>query len=316
MSTSPVDPRLAIEVDIEELRRRLEMAEEMHRAIVDNELDGFVVGREEEERRVLLVGDAHLPFLLDAEAERARRRALEEADRHKNEFMAVLGHELRNPLASLVNGLEILRRSGGIEPHARRAIEVMGRQVASLIRLADDLLDVNRLEKGIISLDRRRIDLVRVLADAVESARPALESKRHGLEVVAGPEPVWIDGDPVRLTQVVLNLLLNAARYTDSEGHIRLVLERVRRSDAESVAVVRVIDTGIGIEPDQIARVFEPFAQIGPRGSGRSGAGAGLGLGLTICRRLVGLHGGSISCRSEGAARGAEFIVELPGVEG
>jgi len=276
MSTSPIDPRLAIEVDIEELRRRLEMAEEMHRAIVDNELDGFVVGREEEERRVLLVGDAHLPFLLDAESERARRRALEEADRHKNEFMAVLGHELRNPLASLVNGLEILRRSGGLEPHARRAIEVMGRQVASLIRLADDLLDVNRLEKGIISLDRRRTDLVRVLADAVESARPALESKRHGLEVVARPEPVWINGDPVRLTQVVLNLLLNAARYTDSEGHIRLVLERLRRSDTESVAVVRVIDTGIGIEPEQIERVFEPFAQIGPRGSGRAGAGAGL----------------------------------------
>ncbi|HYK25907.1 MAG TPA: HAMP domain-containing sensor histidine kinase, partial [Steroidobacteraceae bacterium] len=271
MSTSPIDPRLAIEVDIEELRRRLEMAEEMHRAIVDNELDGFVVGREEEERRVLLVGDAHLPFLLDAESERARRRALEEADRHKNEFMAVLGHELRNPLASLVNGLEILRRSGGLEPHARRAIEVMGRQVASLIRLADDLLDVNRLEKGIISLDRRRTDLVRVLADAVESARPALESKRHGLEVVAGPEPVWTNGDPVRLTQVVLNLLLNAARYTDSEGHIRLVLERLRRSDTESVAVVRVIDTGIGIEPEQIERVFEPFAQIGPRGSGRAG---------------------------------------------
>jgi signal transduction histidine kinase len=229
--------------------------------------------------------------------------------------MAVLGHELRNPLASLVNGLEILRRSGGIEPHARRAIEVMGRQVSSLIRLADDLLDVNRLEKGMISLERRRIDLTRVLTDAVESARPALESKRHELEVVTGAEPVWIEGDPVRLTQVVLNLLLNAARYTDAEGRIRLVLERAQRSNGQSLAVVRVIDTGIGIEPDQIARVFEPFAQIGPR-SERAGAGAGLGLGLAICRRLVEMHGGAISCASAGAGRGAEFTVELPGPEG
>ncbi len=310
MNTARLDPELAI--DIEELRRRLEIAEEMHRAIVDDELDGFVVGRDESERRVVLVGDAHLPFQLDAETERERRRALEEADRHKNEFMAVLGHELRNPLASLVNGLEILRRSAGLEPHARRALEVMARQTATLIRLADDLLDVNRLEKGMTSLHRRRVDLVHVLADAVESARPALESKRHVLEVSAGPEPVWIDGDPVRLTQIVLNLLLNAARYTDTGGQIRLVLERTQRPDGENVVVLRVIDSGIGIEPAQIARVFEPFAQIGPR-DGR--AGAGLGLGLAICRRLVELHGGVISCRSEGAGRGAEFIVELPGIE-
>lgn len=310
-STVRIDPgfELELELEIEELRRRLQTAEEMHRAIVDDELDGFVVGREEQ--RILLLGDAHRPFVLDAETERDRRRALEEADRQKNEFMAVLGHELRNPLASLVNGLEILRRSDGLEPHARRALEVMRRQIATLIRLADDLLDVNRLEKGMMSLDRRRIDLARVLGDAVESARPALESKRHVLEVVTGSEPVWIDGDPVRLTQVVLNLLLNAARYTDPNGHIRLLLEQTRRADGRNVAVVRVIDTGIGIEPDQIARVFEPFAQLDPRG-GR--AGAGLGLGLTICRRLVELHDGVIGCRSAGAGCGAEFTVELPAV--
>ncbi|HXS28822.1 MAG TPA: HAMP domain-containing sensor histidine kinase [Steroidobacteraceae bacterium] len=309
MSTARNDPGILLDLEIEELRRRLQVAEEMHRAIVDDELDGFVVGRDDGERRVLLVGDAHRPFQLDAEAERERRRALEEADRHKNQFMAVLGHELRNPLASLVNGLEILRRSAALEPHARRALEVMSRQTTTLIRLADDLLDVNRLEKGMVSLDRRRIDLARVLGDAVESARPALEAKRHTVEIVSGPEPVWVDGDPVRLTQVVLNLLLNAARYTDAEGHIRLVLECSRRADAQCVAIVRVIDTGVGIEPDQIARVFEPFAQLGSC-QGRSGAG--LGLGLTICRRLVELHGGSINCRSDGARCGAEFIVELP----
>lgn len=311
MSTVRVDPQ-QFELDIEELRRRLEAAEEMHRAIVDDELDGFVVGREDNECRVLLVGDSHLPFQLDAERERERRRALEEADRRKNEFMAVLGHELRNPLASIVNGLEIIRRSGGLEPHARRALEVMARQTAALIRLADDLLDVNRLEQGKVHLDRRRIDLARVLSDAIESARPALDSKRHVLEVTA-PEPVWVDGDAVRLTQVVLNLLLNAARFTDAQGSIRLVLERAQRADAQPVAVVRVIDSGIGIEPDQIARVFEPFAQTGPH-VGR--AGAGLGLGLAICRRLVELHDGLISCRSGGPGCGTEFIVELPAAEG
>lgn len=310
MSTAPVDPGMEVTVDIEELGQRLELAEAMHRAIVDDELDGFVVGHEDAERRVLLLGDAHRPFQLDAEAERERRRALEETGRRKDEFMAVLGHELRNPLASIVNGLEILRRSANLEPHARRALEVMARQTATLIRLADDLLDVNRLEHGKIALDRRRIDLARVLADAVESARPALESKRHVLEVVADEEPVWIDGDPLRLTQVLVNLLLNAARYTDAGGRIRLILERSRSEGRQSIAVVRVIDSGIGIEPDQLARVFEPFAQIGPRG------GAGLGLGLTICRRLVELHAGHISCRSAGAGRGAEFIVELPAAEG
>jgi signal transduction histidine kinase len=309
MSTAPIEPGFDIAIDTEELRRRLELAEQMHRAIVDDELDGFVVGRDEDERRVVLVGDAHKPFQLAAEAERERRRALEEADRRKNEFMAVLGHELRNPLASLVNGLEILRRSEHLEPHACRALEVMGRQVATLIRLADDLLDVNRLEQGKVSLDRRRIDLTRVLADAVESARPALESKRHVLEMTIGAEPLWIDGDPVRLTQVVVNLLLNAARYTDAEGHIRLVLERARRADGGSLAVVRVIDSGIGIEPEQIEHVFEPFAQVGARG-GR--AGAGLGLGLTICRRLIELHDGTIGCYSAGTGRGAEFMIELP----
>ena len=309
MSSVPIDSGSEVTLDIEELRRRLELAEQMHRAIVDDELDGFVVGREEAERRVLLVGDAHRSFQLDAESERERRRALEEADRRKDELMAVLGHELRNPLASIVNGLEILRRSAGLEPHARRALEVMGRQTATLTRLADDLLDVNRLQHGKIILDRRRIELARVLADAVESARPALEAKRHVFEVEVDPEPIWINGDSVRLIQVVVNLLLNAARYTEPEGRIRMVLGRMRRPDGQSMAVVRVIDSGIGIEPDHLARVFEPFAQIGPRG------GAGLGLGLTICRRLVELHEGVISCRSAGAGRGTEFIVELPAAD-
>lgn len=309
MSAVNSDPGLEMELEIRELRRRLESAEEMHRAIVGDELDGFIVGRDNEELRVLLLGDAHRRFQVDAERERERRRELEEVDRRKNEFMAILGHELRNPLASLVNGFEILRRSSGLDGDARYALEVMVRQTATLIRLADDLLDVNRLEQGKVSLVRRRIDLARVLGDAAASARPALEAKRHVLELDLGAEPVWVDADPVRLTQVALNLMLNAVRYTDDGGHIRLTLERVRTPEPPDLAIFHVIDSGVGIEPGHLERVFEPFAQVAPRGARTA---VGLGLGLAISRRLVELHGGRISCRSAGLGQGSEFIVELP----
>jgi signal transduction histidine kinase len=301
--------KVALEVEIDELRRRLEWAEDIHRAIVDDEVDGFVIGRSDDERRVLLLGEAHLPFQQDAERERDRRHELERVDQLKNEFIAVLGHELRNPLASLVNGLEILRLGADLEPRLRQVLEMMGRQTATLIRLVDDLLDVNRLEQGKVSLHRRRIDLKRAVLDAAESARPALEAKRHVFEIDLCDEPVWVEGDLVRLTQVVLNLLLNAARYTNEGGTIRLGIACESRGAAAPLAIVRVRDTGIGIAPDQLARVFEPFAQVGPTG-GHSNVG--LGLGLTISRRLVELHGGRVSCHSAGLGAGSEFIVEMP----
>ncbi len=236
-------------------------------------------------------------------------RELREEVRRKDEFIAILGHELRNPLASIVNGLEILRRSGNLESQARYAVQVMGRQTATLIRLVDDLLDINRLNQGKVSLERRRVDLRRVIADAAESARSDLEVKRHTLELDLRPEPVWVSGDPVRLAQVVLNLLTNAAKYTDAGGTIRVVLRRGPDASGTRRAVVRVIDSGIGIAPHHLAEIFEPFTQLTHPGGQVRG---GLGLGLSICRRLVELHEGRISARSAGDRQGSEFVIELP----
>jgi PAS domain S-box-containing protein len=240
--------------------------------------------------------------------ERLRDRAmiLAEADRNKNQFLAVLAHELRNPLAPILNALQILGREEWEGPRLEKARGIIQRQVRQLSRLIDDLLDVSRITSGKIGLRKEPIDLRATLEHAVQTARPLIDARRHHLSVSLPVEPVWLEADPTRLEQVVANLLNNAAKYTEDGGHLSLAAEAY---DGE--VVLRVQDSGMGIAPDLLDRVFDPFIQ-GSRSLDRSEGG--LGIGLTLVRTLVEMHGGTIEARSEGVGRGSEFVVALPAI--
>ncbi len=240
----------------------------------------------------------------DAETRRVEvEERLRQDARSKDEFLAMLAHELRNPLAPLANAIEIMRARPGREK-GERARHLAERQLRHLRRLVDDLLDVSRINSGKITLKRQRVDLVVAVENALEAAGVFIEESGHQLEASLPPEPVYADVDPVRLEQVVSNLLHNAAKYTERGGRIRVALEV-----AGDTSRLRVQDTGIGISPELLSRVFELFIQ-GERGLDRSQGG--LGLGLTLVRNLVHLHGGTVEAYSEGSGRGSEFVVTLP----
>ncbi len=233
-----------------------------------------------------------------------RAEALARADRDKDEFLAVLAHELRNPLAPISYALHLLDEknlSGSARQHTRRIVE---RQVGRLARLIDDLLDVSRIRTGKVELRRDAIELGALVAHAVEIARPVFEERGHELAVSLPEEPVWLEADPVRLEQVLSNLLNNAIKFTEDGGKISLAAERQAHE-----LVLRVTDTGVGITPDLLPRIFDLFTQ-GDRSLDRSRDG--LGIGLTLSRRLVELHGGTIEAHSEGVGKGSEFVVRLP----
>lgn len=243
--------------------------------------------------------------LMDSRDELQRLNAeLSEADRRKDEFLAVLAHELRNPLAPILNATHYLRLKGPPEPALQNAREIIDRQVRHLVRLVDDLLDVSRISSGKISLRKDRVSLALIVTNAVEASRPLIESESHQLTVTLPPQPVYLDADLTRLAQVLQNLLNNAAKYTMPGGKIGLHAE----FDGKSVAI-RVVDSGIGIPHDMLPRVFDLFTQV-DRSIERSSGG--LGIGLTLVQRLVELHGGTIEARSEGSDKGSEFIVRLP----
>ena len=230
---------------------------------------------------------------------RATEAALREADRRKDEFLATLAHELRNPLAPVRNALEVMRLTD--DPNRVRPVrEMMARQVGQMVRLVDDLLDVSRITRGRVELRTGPVDLAGVVRDAVETSRPLIDAGRHELAVDLPPNPVVVDGDRFRLSQVVANLLNNAAKYTPPGGRIGV---EVGRDGGDGV--VRVRDTGTGIPADMLDRVFEMFVQA-DRSQG------GLGIGLTLVRSLVELHGGTVRVASEGPGRGSEFTVHLP----
>jgi two-component system, sensor histidine kinase len=242
-------------------------------------------------------------------AERARaEETLRLADQRKDEFLATLGHELRNPLAPLVTALQLLRSSGGQEPLTARVTAVMERQIDHLTRLVNDLLEVSRITRGLIEVQREPIDLAFVVHSAIETSRPALDAAGHHLYVDMPDEPITVSGDAVRLMQVFANLLTNAAKYTNAGGRIRIEV----RHEGDT-ATVSIQDNGIGIAADQLATVFDMFTQV-DRSSRR--AQGGLGIGLTLVRSLVAMHGGRVEARSEGIGRGSEFIVELPTLVG
>jgi signal transduction histidine kinase len=235
------------------------------------------------------------------QAEQERLRA-ESASRAKDEFLAMLGHELRNPLSPIVTALQLMKLRG--DNRSTREQTIIERQVQHLVRLVDDLLDVSRITRGKVELRRREIDVSDVIARAVEMASPLLEERQHHFTVSSPRVPLRVNGDGDRLTQVITNLLSNAAKYTPHRGHIDLSASR----EGEAV-VIRVKDTGIGIPTELLNTIFEPFVQ-GPRASDR--ADGGLGLGLMLVRSLVQMHGGSVSAFSEGPGRGSELIVRLP----
>jgi len=229
---------------------------------------------------------------------------LRAADRSKEEFLAVLAHELRNPLAPIRNSLHIMRLSGELTPAGERVQEVMERQVNHLIRLVDDLMEVSRISRGKIELRKEPTELAEVMASAVEASRPLIEEARHQLAISVPTEPLTLEADGIRLAQIISNLLNNAAKYTDAGGQIWL---SARREAADVVISVR--DTGIGIPPEKLPHVFDMFAQVHMTGYRNN---SGLGIGLTLVRRLVELHGGRIEARSGGLGKGSEFTVRLP----
>jgi signal transduction histidine kinase/ActR/RegA family two-component response regulator len=230
--------------------------------------------------------------------------ALREADRRKDEFLAILAHELRNPLAPIRNALQILRAKGPAEPQLQWSRDVIDRQLQQMTRLVDDLLDVSRITRGKIELRRQRVLLAEVVSSAVEACRPLLEKRSHELVVKVPAEPITLEADQARLAQVLSNLLNNAAKFSDVGGRIAITAER----QGDEVAI-RVKDTGIGIPPEMLSHIFEMFTQV-DRSLERSQGG--LGIGLTLAKRLVELHGGEVEAHSDGAGQGSEFVVRLP----
>jgi signal transduction histidine kinase/CheY-like chemotaxis protein len=227
---------------------------------------------------------------------------IRETNRRKDEFLATLAHELRNPLAPISNALHLLRRGGsGREAELQEMLE---RQVAQLVRLVDDLLEISRISGGRIELRKERVNLAAVVRSALQTSGPLLEAGRHEVDIDLPAEPLLLDADPIRLAQVIANLLNNAAKYTEEGGKVWL---RVGREDGEAVLSVR--DTGLGIPGEMLPRVFDMFAQVDQTLKRSQG---GLGVGLTLARNLVELHGGRIEAHSEGPGRGSEFTVRLP----
>ncbi len=248
-------------------------------------------------RRRRIVG-----FLMDVSDRYAVEEALREADRRKSEFISILSHELRNPLTPIVYALPVIERVP-LDAEAAHALEVVKRQLGHLERLVDDLLDISRINTGKVELRREVAPLQQILDAAVESTASLVQASRHRLEVTFPDTPLHVEADPHRLTQVLTNLLANAARYTPRGGRIWL-----HAREENGRAVVRVKDTGIGIPAGQMPRLFEMFQQV-HHGEGMRG---GLGIGLALARRLVAMHGGTIEAFSEGAGKGAEFVVTLP----
>jgi signal transduction histidine kinase len=232
---------------------------------------------------------------------------LERADRQKNEFLSMLAHELRNPLAPIRTAVDVLRLKGDGQPEIDWAREIINRQTKHLVRLVDDLLDVSRITGGKIRLDLEALNAATVVAAAVETSRPLVEESGHELTVSLPDEPIWIRCDRVRLAQVLSNLLNNAAKYTQRGGSIRLEVNRV-----EGEVLFRVCDNGIGISAEMLPKVFELFTQV-ERSIDRSQGG--LGVGLTVVKRLVEMHGGRVDATSRGAGCGSEFVVRLPMLE-
>ena len=241
---------------------------------------------------------------LDLTERREAEEALKEVNRRKDEFLAMLAHELRNPLAPIRNAAQLLNVHSSGKPEIEWARAVIERQTKHLVRLVDDLLDVSRMVRGQITLQKKPVELAEIVQNAVETSRPLIRLRKHHLSVQLPEQPVLLEADLTRLAQVISNLLNNAAKYTDDGGQIRL--------DAavdNGTVVIRVRDTGLGVDADLLPHVFDLFTQADRTPDRAQG---GLGIGLTLVKRLVEMHGGTVEAHSEGLGSGAEFIVRLP----
>jgi PAS domain S-box-containing protein len=242
--------------------------------------------------------------LVDISDRKRAEEALREADRSKDVFLATLAHELRNPLAPIRNAVQILHLQGSRSRESRWALEVIDRQMGQMTRLTDDLLDVSRITRNKLELRKERVDLAEVMHAAVETSRALLEAGGHELTVKVPSPPISLEADPIRLAQALSNLLNNAAKYTERGGHVWLTAER-QGSDA----LVSVRDTGIGIPDDMLPRIFELFTQADHSLARSNG---GLGIGLTLAKRLVEMHEGTLGAHSDGVGKGSEFRIRLP----
>jgi signal transduction histidine kinase len=258
---------------------------------------------DEVERRAKALEESNRILEHEMTERRSAEQALRVADRRKDEFLATLAHELRNPLAPLLNGIEILRNANSNPNVSQKARDIMERQLKQMVRLVDDLLDVSRITTGKLAIKKERVELQAVMRSAMESSMSFIEKCGHTLKTEMPSAPVYLNADPVRLAQVFSNLLNNAAKYTNRGGHI--VFEAGLEQDR---IVVKVRDNGIGLSAEMLPRIFDMFTQAD---YSLERSHAGLGVGLSLSRRLVELHGGTIEAHSEGADRGSTFIVRL-----
>jgi signal transduction histidine kinase len=243
-------------------------------------------------------------ILQDITDRKRAEEALREADRRKDEFLAMLAHELRNPLAPIRNAVQVMRRLGTDDPKLRWTRDVIDRQVEHLARLVDDLLDVSRITRGKIELRKESLAVADIVQRALEASRPLIDARRHRFSILMPEEPIRIEGDFVRLAQVISNLLNNAAKYTDEGGQIRLSVER-----AGGEVAICVRDTGRGIDPAALPHLFDLFYQVDRTLDRTEG---GLGIGLSLVKNLVMMHGGTIQAFSAGRGLGSEFVIRLP----
>ena len=258
-----------------------------------------VVSRDGDGKPVRMVG-----INMDITERKQAEEALRDGDRRKDEFLATLAHELRNPLAPIRNGLQVLKLARGDCEAVEQTRAMMERQVGQMVRLIDDLLDLSRIRQGKVELRKERVELGAAVDNALETSRPLIEGSGHHLTITVPPDPINVDGDVTRLAQVFTNLLNNAAKCTEKGGHVTLTVER-----QGSEAVVSVRDTGVGIPPHMLPKIFDMFTQVD--GSLEKSQG-GLGIGLSLVKGLVEMHGGSVEARSDGHGTGSEFVVRLP----
>ncbi len=283
-----------------DLYRKTLALEEVNRALVQE-----VAERKAAEQELHLLNETLERRVQErTHALQLRDTQLREADRRKDEFLATLAHELRNPLAPVGYAVRLLRLKGPTPPHVERAADLIERQVKAMSRLIDDLMDVSRINQGKIQLRSSRVALASILQDAIDAARPVIDEQRHELVLGLPPASLTLDGDATRLAQVFMNLLHNAAKYMDAGGRIELTAQA-----SASEARITLTDRGIGIAPDRLEKVFEMFSQ---EEAALSRSRGGLGIGLALTRRLIELHGGAIVAFSEGVGHGSSFEVRLP----
>jgi signal transduction histidine kinase len=285
------------------LRSKVAVFAELHRKSREVELSNRALLTEVADRRR---AEEQLRELNETLEQRVieRTEALRETDRRKDEFLATLAHELRNPLAPVRNAVQVLQMIGSSDPESQWAKDVIDRQIKQMTRLIDDLMDVSRISRGKLELRTEQVEIANVVLRAVEASRPFIDEQGHQLALTMPPDPMVVDADEVRLTQVFMNLLTNSAKYSEKGSRIDLTVER-----QGGEIVVAVKDAGIGIPAAKLRTIFEMFSQVEGALSRSNG---GLGVGLFLVKQLIDMHGGSIEARSDGPAKGSEFVVRLP----